>query len=76
MTFNKIISATYLGEPKKGDRRVVQKFLLFPKSVRGEIRWLEKVKISQAYLSKSDYYTFDCSWRDLEYIDYDKRQGQ
>jgi hypothetical protein len=76
MTFNKIISATYLGEPKKGDKRVVERFLLIPKSVRGEWRWLCKVRISQIYLSDYEYSDYNKTWRNLEYIDDDKRQGQ
>lgn len=33
--------------PKIGDTRVVRKFLLFPKSLSGETRWLEKANIIQ-----------------------------
>lgn len=35
--------------PKDGDVRIITKFLLFPRYVDGEYRWLEVVKIEQFY---------------------------
>lgn len=35
--------------PKCGDKREVIKFLLFPKCMRGEWRWLEKASWTQQY---------------------------
>jgi len=33
--------------PKDGDRRTVSRFLLFPRTIDHERRWLEKVTIKQ-----------------------------
>ena len=35
--------------PKSGDRRIVEKFLLFPVNINGERRWLERATIEQQY---------------------------
>jgi hypothetical protein len=40
--FNKI-------QPKEGDIRIVEKFLLFPRIINKELRWLERAKIKQRY---------------------------
>jgi hypothetical protein len=44
--------------PKWGDRRMKTKFLLFPKCMRGEWRWLETAYWMQEYEFRSteDYY--------------------
>jgi hypothetical protein len=34
-------------KPRDGEIRVIEKFLFFPKSIDGEVRWFEKVKIKQ-----------------------------
>ena len=51
--------------PKVGDERVVEKFLLFPKVINEELRWLETVKILQKY----DYGGEDCGWEDIRFVD-------
>lgn len=38
--------------PEFGDERIVEKFLILPKRIGDEIRWLEIVKIYQVYTSK------------------------
>jgi hypothetical protein len=51
-----------------GDIRVKNKFLLFPKNINGEVRWLEKAKYSQkyetVYSSGNKWY----QWIDIEWI--------
>ena len=64
-------------EPKFGDERIVEKFLIFPKRINDEIRWLEIVKIHQVYISKmvkdEDEFGWDCKkvyyWKDTQFID-------
>ena len=36
-------------QPKEGDMRIVGRFLLFPKCLNGEWRWLENAQIQQEY---------------------------
>ena len=36
--------------PKVGDYRVKRKFLLFPKNIDGDIRWLEWADVVQVYV--------------------------
>jgi hypothetical protein len=35
--------------PNYGDRRIVDRFLFFPKEMEGEWRWLEKASWAQKY---------------------------
>ena len=46
--------------------RVIEKFLIFPKSINGEIRWLEKAKYKQSYtqVGLTDYKWIDLWWVD------------
>ena len=64
--------------PKVGDERVVEKFLLFPKVINEEMRWLETVKILQKYITYEDVkfttigitYTEDVFvWKDIRFVD-------
>ena len=54
--------------PKDYEERVIEKFLLFPKTLRlnetdiKEMRWLEKCKIRQFY--SSGYGWLDWLWED------------
>lgn len=52
-------------ESQVGDRRVITKFLLFPRNINREFRWLETAKIEQEYIS--DWYT--CFWINRRFID-------
>lgn len=36
-------------QPFLGHKRVIERFLLFPRSIENEYRWLEKAKILQEY---------------------------
>lgn len=64
-------------EPKFGDERIVEKFLILPKRIGDEIRWLEIVKIYQVYTSKivrdEDEIGWDDKkvyyWSDVKFID-------
>lgn len=64
-------------EPKFGDERIVEKFLILPKRIGDEIRWLEIVKIHQVYTSKivKDVDEFGWGnkkvyyWSDIKFID-------
>lgn len=48
---------------KNGDSRIVEKFLIFPIEIKGEVRWLERAKIMQFY---HDYYD---KWLNDYFID-------
>jgi len=48
-----------------GNTRVVKKFLLLPKSISEETRWLEIVKIKQTFKCYYD----GCFWEDTEWLD-------
>lgn len=51
--------------PKVGDKRVVEMFLIFPKTINYEMRWLETAKILQKY----NYYGEECVWKDIRFVD-------
>ena len=63
--------------PKFGDERIVEKFLILPKRIDDEIRWLEIVKIHQVYTSKTIRIASDLGWdtatiyywEDVKFID-------
>lgn len=44
-----------------GDMRVIKRFLVLPKKINNEIRWLETAYIKQGY---SGYEWVDCDWVD------------
>ena len=69
MKFNRVMSANYVCEPKKGSERVIRKFLLFPRCIRGEIRWLETTSIHQRYTNNTSYSEYGCSWYNLAFVD-------
>ena len=50
--------------PKSGDKRIVSKFLLFPREINNEVRWLEKVKIEQEYDRGCLLGWWDIKWAD------------
>jgi len=64
-------------EPKFGDERILEKFLIFPKRINDEIRWLEIVKIHQVYTLKivkdEDEFGWENKkvyyWADVKFID-------
>jgi len=42
-----------------GDARIKKRFLLFPKSINGEVRWFEKATYTQKY---ETVYSEGCVW--------------
>ena len=68
MKFDKLISANYFGSPEKGSERVFERFLLFPKCIRGETRWIETARIRQIYTNGERYSDYGCSWHDIEFM--------
>lgn len=54
-------------EPKKGDIKIRNRFLLFPKKINGESRWLEKVKYKEVYQFSYKYQTM--FWEETEWVD-------
>lgn len=40
-------------KPQIGDRRIVTRFLLFPKRINREVRWLEKATWEESYKYKN-----------------------
>ena len=52
-------------EPYDGYSKIIKKFLLLPKSIQGEVRWLEKVAILRVY----NVNRYTCSFVDREWID-------
>ncbi len=51
--------------PKNGDTRRIKLFLLFPKTIKGETRWLEVAKYKQSF----HYYMDGSDWEDECWID-------
>lgn len=57
--------------PNDGDTRIKTKFLLFPKKINGETRWLEKSsweEVCEIY-DNSPYYMDIISWDAFRWID-------
>ena len=53
-----------------GDTRIVTRFLVFPKTINNEIRWLEKARIKQEFRKVYDdgiYEFFD--WVNVAFVD-------
>jgi hypothetical protein len=73
MILRRLIKADYKTiEPKHNDRRTIEQFLFFPRTIRGETRWLERVRIHQ-YFSKPFSYSFDNGeWKDVEFVEIPK----
>jgi tRNA nucleotidyltransferase (CCA-adding enzyme) len=52
------------------ERRIIERFLLFPKTINGETRWLRRVKMSQKVGNKEDITGhFQPYWYDEMWID-------
>lgn len=52
-------------KPKNGDRRVITKFLFFPRNIWGDVRWLERVKIEQRFVDFAGYRW----WKDIIFME-------
>jgi len=55
--------------PKQGMRRIVSRFLWWPRYFDGEARWLERARIHQMYIE--EYFQGDDSshWQDTAWAD-------
>jgi len=75
MIIQRLVSCTskYL-EPQNDDQRVLEKYLFFPKYIRGELRWLERVRVREIY-SKPHYYD-DGKWVEVNFIEIPKSNEQ
>jgi len=52
-------------EPKHEDIRIITRFLLLPKFINGEARWLCLIKIKQRY---EGYNWADDGWQDIGFV--------
>jgi len=61
-------------QPREGDRRIAEQFLLFPKYLDDEWRWLELTQIHQEY--QPVYWVVDIAtiwgWEDLHWATLDE----
>lgn len=60
-------------DPELGDKRILTRFLLFPKAIEGETRWLETVSFEQEYIRDifwlgNERYMRKC-WTDIRWVD-------
>lgn len=58
-----------LPDVKQNTVRVRERFLLFPKSIDGRLRWLEKAKWKERYTAYSSDETMVMSWESIEWLD-------
>jgi len=63
-------------EPKNGETRIIEKFLLFPKDLPISIcssafktKWLQKVKILQIYEELGGVGGYWCGWIDASWVE-------
>lgn len=57
-------------EPSGGERRIIRRFLILPRYIDGECRWLEYAIILQEYiLIRVDEQTYSKGcWKDLQFL--------
>lgn len=53
-------------EHNDGDIRIIKRFLLFPKCIKGECRWLCVASIKQKYNGRN---YADNGWKNISFID-------
>ena len=53
--------------PKKGDTRERKGFLIFPKMIKGKIKWFKTVEWGEIYIIHS--YILDSYWKSTHWID-------
>ena len=53
--------------PKRGDERIIKKFLWFPRTIGTEKRWFEIAQIKQKYDFVSLAKTMK-TWKDVEWL--------
>ena len=54
--------------PEKGKKRAITKFLLFPKCIKNEWRWLETATWIQQYKLNINSIVYTYDWFDLEWV--------
>ena len=55
-------------QPELGKTRTITKFLIFPKTINGETRWLEKVTYTQVVVYNILHDT-GIKWKDCKWVD-------
>lgn len=63
-------------KPQINDKRIIKRFLFFPKKINFEWRWLETAKIEQVYTEKTErvmdfygsYRITSCLWIDCRWV--------
>ena len=55
----------YESSPVHGQERIVRRFLLWPKYIGGQARWLETAE----WLQEFDSHYPDRGWHDLDWVD-------
>lgn len=53
--------------PKHGERRIRSKFLIFPKLIDGDCRWLERSYYIEEY-EISNVMFQDCAWKPIKWV--------
>lgn len=56
-------------KPGFGDKRLISRFLILPRRIRNEVRWLEFVHISQFYAGWLHTDKWFSPWADIEFKD-------
>lgn len=56
-------------QAKKGRVRLVRRFLLFPKSLGNQTKWLERATIQQQYDCFSGWEGWTYGWFDEKFVD-------
>jgi hypothetical protein len=54
---------------ESGDIRIKEKFLILPRTISRETRWLEKVRIKQRFEFYLDVILPLSEWTDIEWVD-------
>lgn len=77
MILQRLVSSTgkYV-RPQPDDQRVLEKYLFFPKYIRGECRWLERVRIRQIYTNVGCQYSWQHHWLDINFVEIPKSNEQ
>ena len=53
--------------PQDDETRIVERFAVLPIRIRGEARWMERVRILQEYIAPG--HSLFYGWRNIKFID-------
>lgn len=53
-------------KPKINDTRIIERFLIFPCCINGDVRWLERAVIEQFYKRTG---MIHCEWINIRFVD-------